>query len=319
MSPRKQKKAPAFSLVVSVYNEEDALPLFWKETEKVLKKLHKTHEVLFVDDGSTDQSRSVLRNIAKKNKGVRVIHFSRNFGHEAAMLAGIDHSHGQAIICMDADLQHPPKYIPQLLGSFAAGHDIINMVRVQTKNSNFLKNITSRLFYKLLNKISSVHITPNAPNFFLISRRIADILKTEFRERARFIRGFIQVLGFKKTTLPFIAPERIAGKTKYSFWHMFTLSMNAITAFSTLPLHIGTTLGTIIGSLSILFVVYSIIIKFFGFTVPGYTTIVVLISLLFAVQLFVIGIIGQYLGYLFIENKKRPIYLVESTVDHEQG
>src|SRR3990170_585778 len=317
MSPRKQKKALSFSLVVSVYNEEEALPLFWKETEKVLKKLHKTYEVLFVDDGSTDESRSILRDIAKKNKSVRVIHFSRNFGHEAAMLAGIDHSHGKAVICMDADLQHPPQYIPQLLGTFAAGNEIITMTRVENKGTNWFHKFASSLFYTVLNKLSSGHITPHASDFFLISRRIADLLKNEFRERSRFLRGFIQIIGFKKTTLPYIAPRRAAGTSKYSFWKLWKLSMHAISSFSTIPLQLGTTLGAIIAGLSIAIGLYSVVMKILGFTIPGYTTIVVMISMLFAMQFFIIGMIGQYLGLLFIENKKRPIYLVESTVDHE--
>ncbi len=196
MSPR--KKSPSFSLVVSVYNEQEVLPLFWKQTEKVLKKIHKTYEILFVDDGSTDKSRDVLKTIAKQNKRVRIIHLSRNFGHEAAMLAGIDHSRGHAIICMDADLQHPPAYIPQLLGNFAAGNEIINMVRLENHGIGWLQKAVSSFFYSILNKLSSGHITPHASDFFLISRRIADLLKSEFRERARFLRGFIQIIGFKK-------------------------------------------------------------------------------------------------------------------------
>ncbi len=315
MSP--QKKAPAFSLVVSVYNEEEVLPLFWKTTEKVLKKLHKTYEVLFVDDGSTDSSRAVLKNIAKTNKKVRVIHLSRNFGHEAAMLAGIDHSHGKAVICMDADLQHPPQHIPQMLGNSAAGYEVINMVRLENHGINWIQKKISTLFYFLLHKISSGHITPHASDFFLISRRIANLLKSEFRERSRFLRGFIQIIGFKKTTLNYIAPKRAGGTSKYSFWKLWQLSMHAMSSFSTIPLQLGTTLGAAIASLSVSIGIYSIVMKVMGYTIPGYTTIVVLISMLFAMQFFIMGIIGQYLGYLFIENKRRPIYLVESTVNDE--
>lgn len=310
-----KKKSPAFSLVVSVYNEEEVLPLFWKETKKVLKKIKQRYEVIFVDDGSTDKSRDVLRKIAKLNKQVRIVHLSRNFGHEAAMLAGIDHSHGKAVICLDADLQHPPSYIPQMLGNFAAGNEIINMVRLENKGSNWLQKKASALFYALLNKLSSGHFTPHASDFFLISRRVASLLTIEFRERARFLRGFIQIIGFKKTTLPYLAPKRAAGESKYSFWKLWKLSMHAISSFSTVPLQLGTTIGAIIGSFSIFVALYSVAMKLLGYALPGYTTIVVLISMLFAIQLFVIGIIGQYLGYLFIENKKRPIYLVENVTD----
>lgn len=313
MSPR--KKSPSFSLVVSVYNEQEVLPLFWKQTEKVLKKIHKTYEILFVDDGSTDKSRDVLKTIAKQNKRVRIIHLSRNFGHEAAMLAGIDHSRGHAIICMDADLQHPPAYIPQLLGNFAAGNEIINMVRLENHGIGWLQKAVSSFFYSILNKLSSGHITPHASDFFLISRRIADLLKSEFRERARFLRGFIQIIGFKKTTLPYIAPKRAAGISKYSFWKLWKLSMHAMSSFSTIPLQLGTSIGALIAGISVFIGLYSVIMKLLGYAVPGYTTIVVLITMLFAIQLFVIGVIGQYLGLLFIENKKRPIYLVEAVID----
>ena len=201
------------SIIVSVYNEEQVLHTFYHTLIKVLEEQKYEYEIIFVNDGSSDSSQDIIDNFISENSNVKSILFSRNFGHEAAMIAGIDHVTGKMIICMDSDLQHPPAIIPEIYNRFVMGNvDIINMVRKELR-----QNLTSKLFYQILNLISPYNFEANASDFFVISERIAKILRDNYRERVRFLRGFIQIMGFKRTTLDFIAPERKEGKSKYSF------------------------------------------------------------------------------------------------------
>jgi len=307
--------AQELSLVVSVYNEGDTLGIFWEETEKCLNLLGISYEVVFVNDGSTDNSLDILANLSQKNDKVKVVNLSRNYGHEAAMLAGIDYSRGDAVVCLDADLQHPPSKLNEMIEKFNEGFEIINMTRRDNEDAGLFKKITSFIFYYILNLLSTAKFEPNASDFFLISRRVADIISNDFSERTRFLRGFIQIIGFRKTTIDFSASKRIAGSSKYSFSKLIILSLSAIVTFSNLPLRLSMMSGVIIAAVSLLVGIISIIVKLFGYVIPGYTTIVVLITFLFAFQLIILGIIGEYLGYIFNETKKRPIYLVENVIN----
>lgn len=311
-------KMKVLTIVVSVYNEEGALKPFWKETEKYLSSLSIAYEVIFVNDGSSDGSRNVLADIARDNQNVKVINFSRNFGHEAAMIAGIDHSEGDAVVCMDADLQHPPLKLGEMVQKFLEGYEIINMVRKENQGAGIFNKLASSLFYHVLNSLSVVKFEPNASDFFLISRRVADTIKDNFLERTRFLRGFIQIVGFKRTTIEYVSSQRIAGETKYSLAKLVIFSISAIVAFSNIPLRLGILFGTIVGFLSLTVGIYSIIIKLLGYVIPGYTTIVVLISFLLAIQFFILGIIGEYIGFIFNEIKRRPIYIVENEINFQK-
>lgn len=303
------------SVVASVYNEELGIELFYKETGKILSSLSIKYELIFVNDGSKDNSLKILEKIAKEDKNVRIISFSKNFGHEAAMIAGIDNSTGDAIICLDSDLQHPPTLFPEMLKKYQEGYEIINMTRTVRKDANFISKINSKLFYKFLNSISSIKIEENASDFFLISKNVANIIRTNFRERTRFLRGIIQLVGFNKTTLKYEAPKRIAGKSHYSFIKLVKLSLTAISSFSKLPLQLGIIVGLIFIVFSMIVLIYSIVMWFLGEAFSGYTTIIVFLSLFGGIQMFVIGIIGQYLSYMFDEIKGRPIYIVEKIVN----
>ena len=212
---QKDDRCCKLSVVVSVYNEEKALREFYKETNKILEQIKKSgweHELIFVNDGSADNSLSILEEIAHEDHDVKLISFSRNFGHEAAMIAGIDYSTGDGIICMDADLQHPPECIPEIIEKFNDGYEVINMVRTQNKSAGLVKNITSSGFYWLINHISDVHFEPNASDFFAISRHVAQVLKDNYREKVRFLRGYVQNVGFKKTNIEYEARARVAGE-----------------------------------------------------------------------------------------------------------
>lgn len=314
------KPRPLISVVVSVYNEEGSLPAFWKECKRVLDTMGGQKEVIFVDDGSVDDSLDILTGLAKENSEIKVITFSRNFGHEAAMLAGIDASEGDAIICLDADLQHPPAMIPEMIAAWKEGYQIVNMVRTSRSDHNFFQRFMSSVFYWFLNLISPVKLESNASDFFLISRKVGKVLKKEFRERTRFIRGYIQVIGFKKTKLKFEASSREAGKSKYNFYKLIMLSAEAIVTFSRMPLHLGLIGGIFCAFAGIAVMIYSICMYFFSDDpIPaGYTTIIVLVSFLFSFLFFLIGIIGVYLGHVFEESRKRPIYIIDEVITKEQ-
>ncbi len=298
------------SVIVSVFNEEESLPLFYQELKNVLQTVNFEYEILFVNDGSTDQSLEQIKKIKQEDHQVHLIHFSRNFGHEAAMLAGIDHCTGDAAICMDADLQHPPKSIIEMWAKFQQGFDVINMIREDRHDGGWFRKITSKAFYSITNKMLNSKLEPNASDFFLISRRVIQLLQHNYRERTRFIRGFIQIIGFNRATIAFNAPERVAGKSKYSFFKLLTLSFSAISTLSKVPLKLGLWSGLLSGLLSIIVAIYSLVMWFIDKPVGGYTTLVILISGLFCVNFIVLGIIGEYIGHLFDESKGRPHYIV---------
>lgn len=305
---------PLYSIIVSVYNEEAVLPLFHQELSAVMDSLSDTadFELLFVNDGSRDNSRQVLHQLMEKDPRVRVIHFSRNFGHEAAMLAGLDHCRGEAAICMDSDLQHPPTLLPQMFEMNRQGKDVITMMRTDRADGGASKHLSSKLFYRIINRMSDAQLQPNASDFFLVSRKVIDVLKTDYRERTRFLRGIIQNIGFEKDSINYEAPSRAAGKSKYSMWKLLKFSFTAIASFSKTPLKIGIYTGLIFVLLSIILIIYSIVMWIIDTPVSGYTTLVIFLSAFAGIQLFVTGAIGYYIGFIFDEVKQRPLYIIQS-------
>ena len=304
------------TIIVPCYNEEEVVETFYDTLKAALEEVPDVDfRCLFVNDGSVDDSRAILYQIAKEDPKVRVIHFSRNFGHEAAMIAGIDFASGDAVICMDADLQHPPACIPEMLKLFDEGYDVISMVRRANKSAGLIKNITSNGFYAVMNALSGTEFEKNASDFFGVSRRAAQILRENYRESVRFLRGYVQSLGFRHTTLDYEAADRAAGHSKYSIRKLFRFSMNTIISFSDLPLRLGVYAGGLSGLLGLILLIYSVAVKFRKGAPDGYTTIIVLICFMFAVLFLLVGIIGQYIGVLFQEIKGRPLYLVEETLN----
>lgn len=304
------------SVVVSVYNEEKALEEFYRETKQVLKVLPWDHELIFVNDGSGDRSLELLEALAARDPQVKVVSFSRNFGHEAAMIAGMDHSRGDGIVCMDADLQHPPECIPEIIARFEEGFEVISMVRTRNESAGWVKNVTSSGFYWLINHISDVHFEPNASDFFAVSRHVAQVLKDNYRERVRFLRGYVQNVGFKKTAIQYEARPRVAGESKYSIRKLFIFSVNTILCFSNMPLKLGIYAGIFSALLGVSVMIYTLFTR--QGAPSGYATIVVLICFMFAMLFVIVGIIGEYIAILFTELKDRPIYIVERTRNLEK-
>lgn len=304
------------SIIVSVFNEEPVLEMFYRAFEEMKDSLTWDYELIFVDDGSKDRSYEILKELSLRDNRIKVIHFSRNFGHEAAMIAGIDYASGDGVLCMDADLQHPLEYIPQIIGKLEQGYEVINMVRTENLSVGLLKNLTSRGFYKLINRMSDqADFQENASDYFAVSRRVADILRTNYREKNRFLRGYVQIVGFRKTTINYKAGDRAGGKTHYKMRKLLSFSVDTIMSFSDMPLKLGVYSGLGCSLLGLAVLIYTLCT--YRNAPSGYATIVILICFLFAILFVVVGIIGEYISVLFAELKDRPIYIVEDTINME--
>jgi polyisoprenyl-phosphate glycosyltransferase len=303
------------SIVFSLFNEKEILETLFTRVIETASSIPYHFELIFVDDGSTDGSDEVIRTIQQKtitSVKIMLISLSRNFGHEAAMIAGIDHASGEAVICMDADLQHPPEAIPEMISCFESGYEVVTMIRTKNEGATRPSGFLSLLFYRLINKISPFRLQENASDFFLVSKKVAHLLRNNFRERNRFLRGIIQIVGFRSTSVRYTASSRQTGKSNYSFFKLSALTLTAITSFSKTPLFLGLWFGFIFSLASIILGIYTLWTYFFGTTPPsGYTTIILFLSISFAILFFLIGIIGMYVGYLFEEQKNRPIYIVK--------
>lgn len=303
------------SLVVSAYNEEAGLETFYQTTREYGEALAAKgwdYEFVFVNDGSRDRTGEILDDLAARDAAhVRVLHFSRNFGHEAAMTAGLDYATGDGLVFMDADLQHPPKYLADIADQFDAGYQVISMVRTENKTAGLLKNITSGGFYWLINRMSEVHLEANASDFFAITRPVQQVLTKNYREKVRFLRGYVQNVGFRKTTISYEAAPRVAGSSHYSIRKLFVFAMNTIMCFSNMPLKLGIFAGLFSGFLGLIVLIYTLVTR--DGAPSGYATIVVLLCFMFAVLFIVVGIIGEYIAVLFEELKDRPIYIVEDS------
>lgn len=309
------------SVVISVYNEELSLRNFYAAIIPVLEQCQWDYELIFVNDGSTDSSISFLREFAEDNRRVKLVDFSRNFGHEAAMIAGIDHAVGDGIICMDADLQHPPESIPDIIQRLEEGYEVISMIRTKNADAGFIKKITSGAFYKVLNIISPVKFENNSSDFFAMAKCVADVLRNDYREKIRYLRGYVRSVGFKKTTLEFEARKREAGESKYSLRKLLHFSVNALCSFSDLPLKLGVYSGCFVALIGLIIMIFTIVDKILRGTPAGYATIIVVLCFMFAITLIVIGIIGEYISIVFAEVKGRPIYIVRDkiNIDEEQS
>lgn len=312
-----EKGRKRLSVVVSVYNEETALNQFYQETRKVLDRLSWDWELLFVNDGSMDNSLEVLNRLAGLDSRIKVISFSRNFGHESAMIAGLDYSTGDGVVCMDADLQHPPEYLQEIVARLEDGYQVITMVRTSNTSAGLIKNLTSSGFYALINWISDVYFEPNASDFFCISRQVAEVLKKNYRERVRFLRGYVQNVGFRKTSISYEARPRVAGESKYNIRKLLRFSVNTIMCFSNMPLKLGIFAGIFSALIGLGVLIYTLITR--QGAPSGYATIVVLICFMFAMMFVIIGIIGEYIAVLFNELKDRPIYIVEEVRNLEDN
>jgi glycosyltransferase involved in cell wall biosynthesis len=309
---RTRKPALALTVVVPVYNEEAALPTFHAALQVVLNGLGRRYTILYVDDGSTDTTPQQIDGWASKDATVRALHLSRNFGHQAALTAGLDHAEGDVLITLDGDGQHPPELIPEMLHLYAAGYEIVQTQRLDTERTSAFKRWTAGAFYALINRIGDTRVRPGAADFRLLSRAAADGLR-QMRERHRFLRGMVSWMGFRTIILPYEPTERIAGASKYSLRKMMRLALDATFSFSLAPLWIGLSLGLVFFMLACLEAAYVLSFWIRGQATalaPGWSSLMFMILIVGGVLTTLLGFIGIYVGYIFQEAKQRPIYLV---------
>lgn len=298
------------SIVVPVYNEQDNLKEFHKRITAIMNDTGYDYNLIFVDDGSKDSSAFILKQLVEEDEHVEAYLLSRNYGHQMALTCGLDNADGDAVITMDGDLQHPPELLPELIRLWEEGSEIVMTKRLATEDAGFLKNITSACYYKLINIMSKVEITPGGSDFRLMDKKAVEAFRL-YRERARFIRGMVSTLGFNVSVVEFVAPPRFAGHSKFNLHKMLHFALDGITAFSNLPLRWAFYLGLFFGLCSLLLLGHVFYVKFISDdAVPGWATTTVSILFLGGIQLVGIGILGEYIGRIFEEIKHRPLYLV---------
>jgi dolichol-phosphate mannosyltransferase len=300
------------SVIVPCFNEEESLTTFNQTLIRCLPETY-SYEIIYVNDGSSDNTFRIITSLAKSNPAIKYISFSRNFGHQNALKAGYDFASGDCAISLDADLQHPPAVIPELIAKWEEGFEIVNTMRNDHASISFSKKISSRIFYQIMRKLSDVNIENGMADFRLIDKKVLKQLKL-FNENYLFFRGIIPWMGFRQTIVPFTANERFAGTTKYTFQKMLKFATTGVTAFSVKPLKISIYLGSVIAMVSFIYGLYAAYIHIFtDRAITGWTSVIFSVLFIGGINLLMLGIIGEYLGKLFIENKRRPNYLISDT------
>jgi dolichol-phosphate mannosyltransferase len=312
--PRHSLRPASSTLVVvaPVYNEVEGIEHFVGALLDVMDRQPYAYSLVLVDDGGTDGSGAALDAVQQRHPDrITVLHLSRNFGHQAALTAGMDHADGDAVICLDADMQHPPELIPQLIARWEEGYEIVQATRREEPTASWFKQTTARLFYALINRLSATRIEPNAADFRLLSRRVVEVFKQDLRERDRFVRGLVRWVGFSYCTVDFEAPPRFAGHTHYSLRRMVSFARTGLISFSKAPLKVAVVLGFTVSALSLLYGVYAIFAYlFFSAVIPGWASTVLVGTFLGGCQLLFLGLIGEYIATIFDEIKARPLYIV---------
>jgi polyisoprenyl-phosphate glycosyltransferase len=298
------------SVVVPVYNEELVVRESYKRLKAAMDAINETYEIIFVNDGSRDKTALIINEICEADKNIKFIDFSRNFGHQIAITAGMDYSEGEAVVVIDADLQDPPEVIPRMLEKWREGYDVVYGKRAERKGDSFFKKATAAVFYRLLKKMTDVDIPVDTGDFRLIDRKVCDALK-EVNERNRYVRGIISWLGFKQTGVEFVRDRRFAGETKYPLKKMLKFAFDAITSFSYKPLKMASYLGAALSVLSFIYLFVVLYEKFFtNRTVQGWTSILAVNLFFNGIVLIMLGVIGEYIGRIYDEAKGRPLYVI---------
>ena len=305
------------SIVVPVYNEEENIATFYKAVTDVMSGLTYDYELIYVDDGSSDSSAMILREIAYNDKHVKVLLLARNFGHQTALTCGLDYANGDAVITMDGDMQHPPALIPELVRLWESGYDVVRTIRDSTEDASWAKSFTSKYYYKLMNKMADVPIVEGGSDFRLMNSKALGTLK-RFREHGRFLRGIVGALGYRQAELHFVAPPRFAGVSKFSVRKMIRFALDGVTAFSRVPLRAALYVGVFCGGMSFLLILHLLYVYLMGQALNGWTTLGVSILFIGGIQLVGLGIIGEYVGRIFEEVKQRPLYWVKSAINFEE-
>ena len=306
------------SIVVPVFNEQDNILVFYQAICETMSSLNYDFELLFIDDGSADQTAFLIQNLSTQDSRIKLYFLSRNYVHQIALTCGLDYTTGVAVITMDGDMQHPPSLIPLLINEWEAGYEVVQTIRTTTDGASFLKKTTSYLYYKLINKLAQSKVVEGGSDFRLMDEKVVAAFRL-YRERGRFIRGLIGLLGFKQKNLKFIAPARFAGVSKFSLRKMLHFALDGITSLSTVPLRISFYIGILAGITSLVLTIHVLYIKFFTTeAVLGWSTIAASIFFLGGMQLIGIGILGEYIARIFQEVKQRPLYSLSKKIENGQ-
>lgn len=311
---RRRDADPALTIIVPVYDEEAAIEPFMQAVGETLDDAGLCYEVLFIDDGSRDSTRAILDELIARDGRVSYVALSRNFGKEAALSAGIDHARGDVVIPMDVDLQDPPAMIPRFVEKWREGFDVVYGIRASREADSVTKRVSSSWFYRIFNRLSRDHIPPDAGDFRLMDRKVVEALRA-MPERNRFMKGLFAWVGFASTGVEFDRPPRTSGHSKWSYWRLWNFALDGFAGFTTLPLRLWLYVGAVVSVLSFIYAVIIISrVLIYGVDVPGYASLLTVVLFFGGVQLLSLGTIGEYLARLFIEVKRRPLYVVDEYV-----
>lgn len=317
LATRRQRRPadPLLSLVIPVFNEEESIDLFLDTVMPLLERASLRFELVFINDGSRDNTFARLFDRGRGDRRIRIVNLSRNFGKEAALTAGIDHARGDILIPMDIDLQDPPELIQPFIARWREGYDIVYGVRTARLTDTRAKRMSAGWFYRVFNSLSPVRIPPNVGDFRLVDRRAVEVLR-QLPERNRFMKGLFAWVGFNSIGVPYERPQRAAGTTKFNFWRLWNFALDGVVSFSTAPLRAWFYVGVVIATIAVLYALFIVTrVLIFGIDTPGYASLLIAVLLMGAIQLLSLGIIGEYLGRLFLEVKGRPIYVVEGVYE----
>ena len=306
------------SVVVPLYNEEEVISETYKRLTSVMQSIGEDYELLFINDGSRDKTALLTTEIAEKDAHVRLVCFSRNFGHQIAITAGMDFARGDAVVIIDADLQDPPEVIPQMVAKWKEGYHVVYGKRIKRHGETVFKKVTAKLFYRFLQRMTQVDIPTDTGDFRLMDRKVCDTMK-RIRERNRYVRGLVSWVGFKQYALEYVREERFAGETKYPLKKMLRLAMDGVASFSYKPLKLATLVGFILSGISFLYLVFILVQKLCGVpTAWGWTSLLAVQLFFNGVVLILLGILGAYIGRIYEECKERPLYIVQETIGFDE-
>jgi dolichol-phosphate mannosyltransferase len=312
-------KRDYISIIVPVYKEEKVIESFYAELKNVLKKIDFDHELIFINDDHPDsETLSILKRLSGFDDTLKIISFTRNFGHQMALSAGLDYATGSAVLMLDADLQHPPSLIPKMIDYWKKGYDIVYTVRDDSMGVSLFNKIASPIFYKIINKISDTDIGFNCSDFRLMSRKVVDNFK-RLKENARFIRGMVGWMGHKKIAVKFVCNKREMGRSKYSFKRKLRFALDGILSFSNFPIRIISLLGLVVSFMSFLYIIRIFIYIFFSHEpIPHYLPAITTMLFLSGIQMLMLGVLGEYIAKIFSETKNRPLYLIDEIYENKK-
>jgi len=309
------KNQPVYSVVIPAYNEQEVIKVTYDRLTKVMKEMGESYELIFINDGSKDSTAELIAEFCENDSSVKLINFTRNFGHMPAISAGMEHAKGQAIFVIDADLQDPPEVFPEMAAKWKEGYHVVYGKRTKRKGESAFKKLTAKIFYRFLRRMTSVDLPPDTGEFRLIDRKVCDAV-SNLPEKSRYIRGLVSWVGFKQIPVEYVREERFAGVTKYPFRKMLAFAMDAVTSFSHKPLKLATGLGFSISFISFLYILYVIYQRYFtDRTVDGWASTIAAILFTQGIVLMILGLMGEYIGRIYKELQNRPNYIIQEIIE----